>query len=214
MRVYQFMSAAHALDNLHKRRLKASTVTDMNDPFELLAISLDDCGARQTILKWREEMSLVAKVLYFTTGWNNPVLWSHYADKHYGIALGFDVPDQYALPVTYESERLQIGLASFRSSSEEKRKEMVRSLLLTKFSAWSYEAEVRVLLKPTETYDEMGIAFVSFSDELVPREAIIGPRCTVATDEVTRAAAGLNGGLEIIRSRLAFKSYQVVRNRA
>ena len=210
MRVYQFMSSAHALDNLYKRRLKASTVTDMNDPFELLAISLDDREARPAILKWRDEMSQVAKVLCFSTSWNNPVLWSHYAEKHYGIALGFDVPDQYAMPVSYESDRLEIDLSSFRSASDPARKEMVRRLLLTKFVAWSYEAEVRVLLRPQETYNEMGLSFVSFSEELVPREVILGPRCTVSKEEVYRAGEGLDPKLDVVQSRLAFNSYQVV----
>ena len=214
MRVYQFMPAGHALDNLHKRRLKASTVTDMNDPFELLAISLEDREARPTIVKWRDEMSPVAKVLCFSTAWSNPVLWSHYAEKHYGIALGFDVPDQFALPVTYESDRLQIDLTSFRTSTDAERKEMVRSLLLTKFAAWSYEGEVRVLLRPQETYEELGLPFVRFSEELAPREVILGPRCPVTKEEVYRAGKGLDPELDIVQSRLAFKSYQVVRSRA
>ena len=40
MRVYHFISAEYALDDLRKRRLKVSFLEDMNDPFELLGGSL------------------------------------------------------------------------------------------------------------------------------------------------------------------------------
>ena len=35
MRVYKFLSAKFALENIEKRRLKTSEFTDMNDPYEL-----------------------------------------------------------------------------------------------------------------------------------------------------------------------------------
>jgi hypothetical protein len=33
-------------------------------------------------------------VLCLGASWSSPVMWAHCADKHFGVALGFDVPDQ------------------------------------------------------------------------------------------------------------------------
>jgi hypothetical protein len=43
-------------------------------------------------------------MLCFSRDWHNPVQWSHYADKHRGICLGFDVPDSLLVPVQYTKE--------------------------------------------------------------------------------------------------------------
>ena len=45
-------------------------------------------------------------VLCFSRGWHNPLLWSHYGDKHRGVCLGFDVPNAHIVHVSYNSSRL------------------------------------------------------------------------------------------------------------
>jgi len=42
MRVYKFLTAEFALQNLIKRQIKISEFHDMNDPFELWGIKLSD----------------------------------------------------------------------------------------------------------------------------------------------------------------------------
>lgn len=45
-------------------------------------------------------------ILCFSKNWNNPVQWAHYADKHKGFCLGFDVPDEHPTKVTYRDTPL------------------------------------------------------------------------------------------------------------
>ena len=67
-------------------------------------------------------------MLCFSFKWSNPVLWAHYADKHKGICLGFDVPDDNVQRVKYVDTRLP-----FPTKSNE---QIGRDWIFTKFSGW------------------------------------------------------------------------------
>lgn len=53
-------------------------------------------------------------LLCFSDNWKSPVMWAHYAAKHHGICLGFDVPDSGPDPLigpgVYNPKRLQFVL--------------------------------------------------------------------------------------------------------
>ena len=57
MRVYHFLSEQYGMDDLLKRRLKIATFSDLNDPFELLAVSLSDSAVRRAFRKMKDELS-------------------------------------------------------------------------------------------------------------------------------------------------------------
>lgn len=40
MRVYHFLDRKYGLDDIRRRRLKIATLDDLNDPFEMLAMTL------------------------------------------------------------------------------------------------------------------------------------------------------------------------------
>jgi hypothetical protein len=42
--------------------------------------------------------------------WENPVLWSHYAEGHKGVCLGFDVKEELLEEVKYADELLKARL--------------------------------------------------------------------------------------------------------
>ena len=57
MRVYKFLHAKWALDDLDKRRLKIATFDDLNDPFELWPVDLSNPMVRFAFSKVKEEMA-------------------------------------------------------------------------------------------------------------------------------------------------------------
>jgi hypothetical protein len=146
MRVFQFMTAAHALDNLRKGRVKVSFLSDMNDPFELLGTSLGSAAHRTAFRQWKQHMNAICRVLCFSRSWSNPVIWSHYAEKHRGVCLGFDVPDDCLLEVGYSTGRLEVQLERDLQDDGTVTTEFSRKLLTTKFEDWRYEDEVRMFL--------------------------------------------------------------------
>ena len=209
MFIYQFMSAAHALDDLRKRRLKVSALEDMNDPFELLGGELSDSARRRGFRNWKAHMNQISRVLCFSRTWSNPVMWSHYADKHRGACLCFKAPNELLLGITYEAKRLPTQLEDDLQGGSVS-SELSKKLLTTKFADWKYEDEVRLFVRPEETYEELGLRFYEFGKQLELRKVILGPRCTVPVAEVRAALHPSDVGTLVVQSRLAFKTFRVI----
>src|SRR5271154_5959350 len=90
-RRYHFTSAEYALDNLRNRRLKIAQFDDLNDPFELKSVDLSGAGHAAEFDQFKAKMALKFGVLCFNEKWDDILHWSHYADRHRGACLGFDV---------------------------------------------------------------------------------------------------------------------------
>jgi len=211
MRAYHLLSERWALESLAQGRLKLSLLEDMNDPFELLAVELNSPEQRRFFRRLREAMHKTVGVLCFSRSWSNPVLWSHYADRHRGICLGFDIPDQWAKPVTYTGTRLPSDIE--RQAAATKDIEPGLALITTKFEHWRYEDEVRLIFALKHAYAEDPLFFIHYCEALQLKEVITGPRSTVTMSMVRQALGTRNKGVKITRARLAFRSFEVVPNR-
>lgn len=211
MRVYQYMSAEHALQNLKNRRLKVSLLDDLNDPFELLGAQLERAQHRTQMRKWRQYMNSITRLLCFSTTYMNPVMWSHYADKHHGICLAFNVPNEFLVHVQYDANRLVVDFEKEARRVGGIGSEIVDRLLRTKYVDWEYESEVRMFVRPEEVESVNGLQFFPFGDNLKIEAVYVGPRCTVTKAEVKRALRAEDQRVLVHATRLAFKSYRVLR---
>jgi hypothetical protein len=106
MRVYKFLTSEFAMKDIWEQRIKMSEISDLNDPFELIPCDLSDPKHLYAVLAMRDEMTRNRGLLCFSHAWTNPLLWAHYADKHRGMCLGFDMSDDVARTVDYVGERL------------------------------------------------------------------------------------------------------------
>jgi hypothetical protein len=107
VRVYKFYSQQWGLEAIKNKRLKVSTLDDLNDPFEFLAPSLRNPCNREALKRVKRNMNDWFGIISFSRKWQNPVLWSHYADSHKGIALGFDITgDNILSEIKYCLKRL------------------------------------------------------------------------------------------------------------
>ena len=213
MIVYHFLPELYALDNLRKRHLKISFIEDMNDPFELLGGSLENKQHRNAFLSFKKDMNTIFGALCFSKHWSNPVLWSHYADKHKGCCLGFEIPDDIAMQMSYEAKRLKMDIEERLKSGETIGSDLSSKLLTTKFEDWKYEEEIRVAIKPEEFIDESGLKFYKFQSDLVLKEIILGARSTLSIQKIKSAVQIADYPVDIIRTRLAFKSFTIVHNK-
>ena len=212
MRVYNLVSEENAIKNIRNRRLKISTINDLNDPYELMGLQLINKDYRKVFKQRRAEFAKKFGVLCFSKSWRNPVLWGHYGDKHAGVCLGFDVPDTLLKDVNYYSS-LRCMESDIEVRQPQIGTELLHELLYWKFQDWSYEEETRFLVK-LDTCDKDGaLYFYPFSDDLVLREFIIGACCKKASQDIVGLIKPFTKGVEIIKSRLAFKDYRVVRNK-
>ena len=93
MRVYYMTSAKWGEVILKERRLKLARFGELNDPFELSLIDNRPRETRKVAKLIRDHFQSTIGVICFGASWASPVMWAHYADKHFGVALGFDVAD-------------------------------------------------------------------------------------------------------------------------
>jgi len=204
VRVYHFLRAEHALDDLKRGRIKLSEVDKLNDPFELWCSAQADRQVRAVLRKWKKEMAGEVGILCFSKGWRNPVLWSHYADSHRGICLGFDViEDRLLRPVRYVKQRTPFTLPPA--------KEAISELLFTKYWDWSYEQEWRGWFNLGDYSD--GNYFYRFDERVQLREVIRGPLCSVPTAVINKAIKGCGTNVSVVKARLAFRSFEIVEER-
>ena len=213
MRVYYLTSAQYALSNVALQRIKISRFSDLNDPFELLAVDLSDKQHRAAFRRTKEQLNEDRGLICFSKSWSNPLLWGHYAERHTGICLGFDIPDTLLAPVIYNTHLRKIPIDP-QTNQPRLTELVVNRLLRTKFSDWKYEDEVRLFVGLDHDTIESGCYFYPFSDQLVLREIILGPRCEIPIAGVRNLVAHFNRPVRVLKSRIAFSSFRVIENRS
>jgi len=212
MRVYHFLAARWAEDDLTRRRLKVSRFDDLNDPFELLALELRDREVRRAFQEMRQHVAERRGVLCFSCKWWNPLLWSHYGDKHRGACLGFDIPDKFIAKVHYDAKRLPDIVEDVIGGGPEA-VALVTRLLATKFQDWKYEDEVRVYCDLEVQHRDAGFYFRNFDESLVLAEVILGPRYSGSKATVLKLACSFGNKVDVVQARLAFRSFRVVKDK-
>jgi hypothetical protein len=105
MRVYKFLCEKYGLLALRERRIKISRMADLNDPFELLPLQQSNRRVREALHAVKLRASLWG-LLCFSASWHDPVIWAHYSDKHRGLCLGFDIPEDRYQKIKYVSSPL------------------------------------------------------------------------------------------------------------
>lgn len=113
-RLYHFTAAKYAFEDMRKRRLKIAQLDDLNDPFEFQSVNLCDPIHWQAFygiekagsIGYLAEISRRFGVLCFSENKADLLQWAHYADRHKGLCLGFDVTSEGKFgSVKYVSER-------------------------------------------------------------------------------------------------------------
>lgn len=173
--IYKYSNFDVAINNiLTEQTLKFVNPSTFNDPFDcneyIIKINIDDDFIPQIIREsnpkiteefertiidklklpetWAESFKTKKseyKVSCFSKNCDNVLMWSHYAEKHNGICIGFDFPhkidDKFILSnVKYLNKITPVcGKATFEK--------VMLYWLTTKSSVWQYEDEVRALLQ-------------------------------------------------------------------
>lgn len=210
MRVFHLTTAQHGVSDLALQRIKVSRFNELNDPFELLGVNLADKDLRAAFRTTKNEIDKEKGLICFSRNWKNPLLWGHYADRHTGIALGFEIPDALLAPVLYE-KRLVDCHSYFKNGKPTK--DFVDRLIRTKFYDWKYENEMRLFVRLDHTTVEGGKYFCSFSDELKLVEVVLGPNCALPIDGIRQILKQQGSTAVVTKARIAFSRFQVLENK-
>lgn len=208
MRAFHFLSAEHALQALRKQRIKVAILTELNDPFELFSADLSDAKVRREFKKWKDRKSKEIGLLCFSRGRRNPLLWSHYANKHRGVALEFEIDDEVVVPVRYRKYRRRLSVSRVMLSGSFSA-DLAEQLASTKSEHWSYEEEVRVPIQLSNCMVEDGKHFEVLPAHMRIVGLVLGPLCTLGQRDV-ESALRCGERITLLRARLAFRSFDVV----
>lgn len=207
IRVYHLTSAEHAISNIGLGRLKVSTFSDLNDPFELLAANFRTKPVREVVRAFKKDYSSHTGLLCFSSDWLNPVLWSHYASKHKGICLGFDLDRRLSKIVNYEKDRPELPIKAGNQPIDDSLRDL---LLCTKYKHWEYEGEIRAFVKLKSAIQEGGLYFYPFGTDLRLKEVIVGSECPISLESVRMLTSQKYPDAITFKARLALKWFSVV----
>ena len=211
MRVYHFVCKRFGLENLDQRRLKVARIAELNDPFEWMARAKDKLE-RAALREMKELQNVKSGLLCFSKTWDSPVQWSHYADRHRGLCLAFEIPDALLTEVNYRKSPLRFERRRFLADGSFAQ-EFSNLLVSTKYHDWQYESEVRVFVKldPNAMID--GLYFIDFSNDLRLVEVIVGAESSMSRQTVLAALGDASGEVKVRKARLAFNSFRIVEQR-
>ena len=207
MRVYKFIDARWGEEAIRRKRLKISLFDELNDPFDGKCAKF----SKDERVAWDKSFKQFSKsygVLCFSESWKNPVLWTHYADNHQGICLGFDLDESVPLKkVAYQSDLLDGRGLSERSHDE--KLAFVKKAYSTKFVDWSYEAEQRAFCDLDEPDASTGKYFLDFEPDMKLREVIFGARFRGDAPYLRKCMSD-SGLITFKTARLAFETFSIV----
>ena len=202
MRAYKFLDENFGMKSLREKRLKISLLDDLNDPFELLPYEMADRNKRAALNAQRKHMAINHGILCFSATWKDPVLWAHYANKHKGLCLAFQVPDAVCRAVTYEKRRLKLPARPTLADAE--------ALIFTKYENWRYEQELRIYSQLNEIKD--GLYFADFGTSLQLQKVIAGARCALSGRDIQEATEPLSKDVIFVKARPGFTEFEIVKD--
>lgn len=216
VRLYYMTSHEVAVEHiLPERRMKLSLFPDLNDPFELKPHVMADKLLRRVNLALERPYFGKKGILCFSDNWQSPVMWAHYADKHKGVCLGFDIGElngePLAHPVSYAPERLPFQLDQEKDlmGIDER---YVRALLYTKAQQWSYEREYRVVANLEVRDEKTGYYYVDFGAQFQLREVVLGARNDMPVGQMAKLVRKNGASVQVLKARPGFHQFEMVRN--
>ncbi len=207
MLLYHFVPSRWGLQNIERRRVKVTTLDALNDPFEMLAATSPSPAHRVAFRRAKAERAADVGMICFSRSWSNPVQWSHYADRHRGLCLGFQVDDARCRPVRYRKKRVTFNPSCL--DDQVAAKAFIESLMTVKFEHWAYEDEVRVWEYLATCDQEGDNRFKGFSSAMRLTEIILGAECDTSRQVIIAKLGDLAPTVRLRDARLAFKRFAV-----
>jgi hypothetical protein len=209
MRLYYMTDAKWGEVILKERRLKLSRFYEANDPFELNLIDSRDPKRREIIKMIEDYHNKRTGMICFGAVWDNPMMWAHYADKHKGICLGFEIEDKLVSTVDYTDAKINVEFGS-HLPNHGLSVELLNKVLTTKSTAWALEQERRVLAALQTPDPKNGLYFTNFGAQVELRAVIIGHRCPWTMAKVVGLLGRVAAPVRVWKARPAFGRFAMV----
>jgi len=218
------MSERYALEALQTGLWKIGRLAELNDPYDCQPVLTNQPHSenpdRFTSDYFRRFNDIVG-VFCYSAKIDDPVIWSHYADVHRGIALAFEYTDPVnekgLFQMGYNENRPSLDylqLEKLRAESEwDHLVEVIRGGFTSKAKSWEYESEYRHFIR----LDGQGNQLIGRNyfrgipiSELYA--VVLGARCSVTENDIARIFSFSNGrvgGAKIRRAQMNSSSYKM-----
>jgi len=216
--LYRYLDAAAALRTIESRSFKIGRLRDFNDPFEWWMgitgiIPQGEIVARACVESFLEDVNAWMGIFCLSESIADPVLWSHYADKHKGVAfeLSYKVDPERLIKMEYTNQRPVFDANRLHDPAgfEAYAKPLMDQLLRQKSPGWAYEREYRVFLDLAGCDILGGNYFKRIPEKFLTR-LILGFKCPLEELYVRKAldASGLND-TQVVRAKMCLETYSI-----
>ena len=216
--LYRYLDVAAALKTIESRSFKVSRLRDLNDPFEWRMgikniIPEGIPFARLQMDSFIDDVHNWMGVIYHSDTSTEPVLWSHYADKHRGVAFEVShiLDSEKLVKMTYTNQRpiLDANQLNHPETFDEYAKPLLDQLMRQKSNGWAYEREYRVYVDLRQCEISNGLYFQRIPDNFLTR-VILGYKCPLEELYVLKALEkiGLSSS-KVIRAKMCLETYSI-----
>jgi uncharacterized protein YktA (UPF0223 family) len=231
--LYKYMSFEVSKKVLINNQLRVTPANQFNDPFDMLPgelvgekpiITKDGITSRdydvgeEFYFEIRDNYSELFGVTCFSKFRENILMWSHYADSHKGIVIGFDSKKLWNnledyFKVIYQRKRvltpydIAVGKANY-----EKQYKHYKKLIRSKFEEWNYEKEYRLINKFENCkYDGINdLYFFNFKDSTI-NEIILGAEMDItAKNNIRNIIKDKKLKVDIKEAKIDTKEYKLI----
>jgi len=191
LRFHKFLSAEHAVKSIETRQIKVATFDDLNDPFELrprfMTSEPEKAGDGRLLVEcWKDVIARHYGIICTSQDCDDPVVWSHYADGHKGIALKFsDGLTKVPVSIRYSDKRPTIDVSEWGPKNHG---QICDRVLTTKWQTWRYEKEWRIFVPLADCEIRDGLYFWPIPPDDLDG-MILGMRCGVSATYCYRSLA-------------------------
>jgi hypothetical protein len=197
MLFYRYLNEQFGLLAIQTGELKVGRLAELNDPADCLPIianspeSGDDAAKEAFEKRYFSQVYNDVGILCFSATLTDPVIWSHYADSHRGMALGYEFGGRSAkmFEVKYADQRAVLDYNETerdRIENPEKGK-FIESVVTKGFTkkalSWQYEKEYRIFVNLYHSQMKGPHYFVS---GMRPQRVVLGLKCRVTESDVIR----------------------------
>lgn len=193
--VFRYLNQEFGLLALQQRVWKIGRLLDLNDPLDcqprLVRNGLED-GPQVGDDPYFRDIYDRFGVICYSSSITDPVIWSHYADSHRGMALGFRFRDEDGLfemhyPPRDERPELDLDLLE-RLKAEDSDQALLKVIshgFTRKAKSWSYEKEFRHFVSLSGCTMTGPHYFRGLPVNSLER-VILGVRCPVSEGDIRR----------------------------
>ena len=217
--LYRYLNAAAALKTIEARLFKVGRLRDFNDPFEWRmgitgVVPEAEPFVNASMEAFIDDVHKWLGIFCISDTASEPVLWSHYADKHRGAALevNYLVDPDKLIKMRYTNERPVVDANRLHNPDglDEYLLSRLNLLMTQKSPGWSYEREYRAfvdLVKDCEI--SAGLYFRRIPDNFLTR-VILGYKCPLEEEYVVKALEKVGlGSTKVVRAKMCLETYSI-----